>query len=140
MSRIRTPVPPFAAFEPGLSKFEKLATQDPRIRAMVSATVSGRLDEACALLNAMLELSGTSVQVRRVPEGWALTTTDAVESAAECVSSLAHLIATDGWRRIKVCEKPSCTQIFIDRTNGSIRLYCDSHRRSADRQGTLREP
>ncbi|MEC3920190.1 CGNR zinc finger domain-containing protein [Nocardia sp. CDC160] len=134
MSRTRTPVPPFAVLEPGLSEFEKLATRDPRLKAMVFATASGRLDEACALLNAVLELSGAAVQVRRVPEGWALTTTDAAESAAECMSSLAHLIAADGWRRIKMCERPSCAEAFIDRTNGGTRRYCDLHRRNAERQ------
>ncbi|WP_407939520.1 CGNR zinc finger domain-containing protein [Nocardia terrae] len=127
-------VPHFAALEPALSEFGKLMTREPRLRAMVSAAARGDLDEACDILNVMLEAAGATVRVRRAPTGWALTTTDVAVSPAECVSSLAHLIAADGWRRIKVCEKPSCTEAFIDRTNGGTRRFCDSHRRNMGRQ------
>ncbi|WP_442790372.1 CGNR zinc finger domain-containing protein [Nocardia sp. CDC153] len=27
-----------------------------------------------------------------------------------------------------MCEKPSCAEAFIDRTNCGIRRFCDSHR------------
>ncbi|MBF6303058.1 hypothetical protein IU459_36995 [Nocardia amamiensis] len=131
-SRPSSPVPHFAALEPGLSALERLATRDLGVWAMLSTAARGDVDDATGLLNERLEATGTTVRVRRVAQGWVLVAAGTPETVATCLLSLAGLIAADGWRRVKTCERLSCATVFIDRTNGTSGRFCRSHRRVAD--------
>ncbi|MFB8282642.1 CGNR zinc finger domain-containing protein [Nocardia colli] len=122
-------VPRFATLEPGLSALEQLATCDPAVWMMLSTAARGDDAEATRLLNERLRATGTTVRVRRVARGWVLVAAGAPEMAATSLLSLAELISADGWRRVKTCEKTSCTTMFIDRTNGNSSRFCRSHRR-----------
>ncbi|MGW4843106.1 CGNR zinc finger domain-containing protein [Nocardia brasiliensis] len=121
-------MPEFTAFEPGLSDFEQRMSGTPALRAMVTAAVRGDHAVAVDMLNALMEQTGVTVRVRGAVQGCWTLQADVPVSAAECLLSIAGLVAADGWRRVKLCGMASCAQVFIDRTNGNNRRYCDIHR------------
>ncbi|WP_338760536.1 CGNR zinc finger domain-containing protein [Nocardia vulneris] len=123
-------MPELSALEPGLSGFEQVTSRAPHLRAMVASAVRGDHGAAAHILNSLMEQAGITVRVHNTVQGWTLEA-DAPVSAAECLLSIAQLVAADGWRRVKICDVRSCPAVFIDRTNGNNRRYCDSHRRKA---------
>ena len=38
--------------------------------------------------------------------------------------SLAELVSNDDFTYVKACEGPTCTLLFVDRTNGRARRWC----------------
>ncbi|WP_225725217.1 MULTISPECIES: hypothetical protein [unclassified Nocardia] len=124
---------------PNLPAVESMLNSDPRIRDLSAALRAGKVDEASERLNSALRDTGVTVRIRRVDPGsqWTLVADGTEPTLAEGLFWLAYLVHADGWRRVKTCAVGTCSNLFVDKSNGCIRKMCETHqRRSPDRDAS----
>ncbi len=131
--------PPFRMLDPGLVAAEAILRavgdrcppDDPVSRSVHRMVDALPTDEAAATrhLNSALATSGARPQLRwragrpylSFESGRAVRSSD--HAPALCM--LAVLVAVDGWRRIRACDR--CGRPYLDRTHGATRRNCADH-------------
>lgn len=63
--------------------------------------------------------NGLHIRLRAIQSGWSTT-------LGEISYSFADSLIDHGQRRLRICQNPGCRWIFIDRSKGNVRRWCNT--------------
>jgi predicted RNA-binding Zn ribbon-like protein len=102
------------------------------LRGVFEAVSTGAIDDAAALVNALLIRTGARPELERhdgqswhlhfhaasksLPDGW----------AAGCATGLAVVLGGDLHDRLGVCTAPRCDRVYVDTSRNGTRRYCST--------------
>ncbi len=121
------PLPPVSP-----ASAERLAGWADRLRAVIEHVEAGAVDEACALLNAVLaESHAVPVLARHDGEPWHLHfhRPDAPEAeswAASLATGLAVVLGNEAVDRLGVCRAEACDRVYVDVSRNGTRRFCST--------------
>jgi len=94
--------------------------------------VADAVDEETGMdaVNGLLAVVIEGWRLARGPDRWHIVLVGAPQVAATDVAAaraLVLLIESAGWSRVKRCDRPACSRVFLDWTNGASRRGCRIH-------------
>ena len=122
----RFTVPP-----PGPAEIRELRKLRKFLRCLVQKTSAGQAIEPndVEVLNSWLKVpvfrqlvehqNGLQLECNAVQIGWPA-------ALARIAASLAESLAHEPHDRLKLCANPGCLWVFVDRTKGNVRRWCNS--------------
>jgi len=114
----------------GPAEIRELRTLRKLLREVVKKTSKGMAIERADVeaLNSWLKIpvfrqlvedqNGLRLECEAVQIGWP-------EALARIAASLAESLAREAQQRLKLCANPGCLWVFVDRTKGNIRRWCN---------------
>ncbi|MEC3976397.1 CGNR zinc finger domain-containing protein [Amycolatopsis sp. H20-H5] len=102
------------------------------LRSVFAAVDAGRVDDACALTNALLrETRAAPVLARHDDEPWHLHfhATDAGWArswAAAMATALAVVLGNPMQDRLGVCTAPACDRVLVDTSRNGTKRFCST--------------
>jgi predicted RNA-binding Zn ribbon-like protein len=102
------------------------------LREVFDAVADGRLDDAAALVNALLLSTGARPWLdRHDGEPWHLHFHGADDSlaagwAAGCATGLAVVLGSDLVGRLGVCTAGRCDRVYVDTSKNGTRRFCST--------------
>jgi predicted RNA-binding Zn ribbon-like protein len=112
------------------AEIRELRTLRKLLRGVVEKTSKGETIERAHVeaLNSWLKIpvfrqlvedqNGLQLECEAVQIGWPA-------ALARIAASLAESLAREPHERLKLCANPGCLWVFVDRTKGNIRRWCD---------------
>lgn len=117
---------------PDPTQVANLRREVDHVRAVFVALDEDRVDEAAALVNAMLRRTRAHPELDRDDEGgWAIHFHGPDTSfdrgwAAGLAAGLAMAIGGDLGSRLGVCAAPECDRVWVDRSRNTHRRFCST--------------
>lgn len=111
---------------------EHLARTALEMRKVFEAVSAGLVDEAAAVLNALLLSNGARPQLDRAEgEPWQVHFHGADDSmavgwSAGCATGLAMAIGGDLAGRLGVCQAAQCDRVYVDTSRNAARQFCST--------------
>jgi len=108
----------------------RLAGTAGGLREVFEAAGADDVDEAAAVVNALLDRTGARPQLDRFADGrWGLHFHGADDSlvvgwSAGCASALALALGSDLAGRLGVCDAPTCDRVYVDESKNGTRRFC----------------
>jgi predicted RNA-binding Zn ribbon-like protein len=102
------------------------------MRGVFDAMHEGRVDDAAAGINGLLQSTGARPQLDRVAgEPWQVhfhgsSDTYGVGWSAGCATALALAVGSDLAGRLGVCSAPHCDRVYVDASRNSARRFCSA--------------
>ncbi len=115
---------------PGPAELQELRRLRKLLRHLVQKTSAGsplRANDVAALNNWLKvpvfrqlveNQNGLHLAVAAAQIGWP-------DALARIAASLAESLAHDPHNRLKICANPGCLWVFVDRTKGNVRRWCN---------------
>jgi predicted RNA-binding Zn ribbon-like protein len=109
-----------------------LAETAHRMREVFEAVTDGRIDDAAAVVNALLAANGARPQLDRVDgEPWQVHFHGADDSigvgwSAGCATGLAMAIGGGLAGRLGVCQAVRCDRVYVDTSRNGARQFCST--------------
>ncbi|GAA4528892.1 CGNR zinc finger domain-containing protein [Amycolatopsis samaneae] len=111
---------------------EQLRAYAARLRAVFAAVDDGRIDDACAGVNALLgETRAAPVLARHDGGPWhlhfhAVDAEWARSWAASMATALAVVLGNPAFDRLGVCTAPACDRVFVDVSRNGAKRFCST--------------
>ena len=121
-----------------------LADTAHRMRRVFEAVGAGDVDEAAAVVNALLASTGARPQLDRAAgEPWQLHFHGADDSlavgwSAGCATALAMAIGSDLAGRLGVCQAARCDRVYVDGSRNAVRQFCSTPCQSRTKAAAFR--
>ncbi len=116
----------------GVEEAAALAAWAPRLRAVLEDVEAGRVDDACAALNAVLRDAGAVPTLSRHDgEPWHLhfhrpDAGFAAGWAAGMATALATVVGSSSLDRLGVCRADACDRVYADTSRNGTRRFCST--------------